>query len=93
MKFKTGEVVVTQGINEKMFVDIEFAKFVQHSMTRHMAGDFGDVPEEDRLCNQYAVENEERIFSAYIHQTLKVKIWIITEADRSYTTVLFPSEY
>ena len=46
-----------------------------------------------KQANDYAVENEERILSAYTIGENKVKIWIITECDRSYTTILLPEEY
>ena len=59
---------------------------------RHMKGDWGQVCAEDWRLNDEAVQDGSRIVSAYI--TLKgVKIWIITEADRSTTTILLPDEY
>jgi len=61
-------------------------------LMRHASGDWGDVCEEDRLANEFALENELRLFSVY-HLSDGTKIWIITEADRSVTTVLLPSEY
>jgi len=61
-------------------------------LSRHMTGDWGDVPEEDTNENDFSVKNGFRILSVY---RLKddTRIWIITEADRSSTTVLLPSEY
>jgi len=57
-----------------------------------MKGDWGQVCAEDWRLNDEAVQDGSRIVSAYI--TLKgVKIWIITEADRSTTTILLPDEY
>lgn len=61
-------------------------------LTRHQSGDWGDLSEEDRQENEFSVDKELRIFSAY-HTRLGEKIWIITEADRSTTTILLPSEY
>jgi hypothetical protein len=61
-------------------------------LSRHAAGDWGDVDSEDWKLNDAAVKAGERILSAY--QTLKgVKLWIITEADRSSTCILLPEEY
>jgi hypothetical protein len=61
-------------------------------LSRHLSGDYGDVPPEDAEANAQAVEAGTRIISAY---TLPggVRVWLITEADRSATTVLLPEEY
>jgi hypothetical protein len=57
-----------------------------------MAGDWGDVDQEDQAANDHALEDGSRLLSAYT--TLKgQRIWIITEADRSATTILLPEEY
>jgi hypothetical protein len=61
-------------------------------LSRHIVGDWGEVPEEDKQENQLSVEKGFRILSAYTLET-NTKIWIITESDRSVTTVLLPSEY
>ena len=61
-------------------------------LSRHQAGDWGDVDKCDANENDLSVREGFRIFSAY--QTNKgVKLWVITEADRSATTILLPSEY
>jgi hypothetical protein len=61
-------------------------------LTRHVAGDWGEVDEEDWALNDLALVDGSRILSAY--RTLKgKKLWIITEADRSSTVILLPSEY
>jgi hypothetical protein len=59
---------------------------------RHMAADWGDVPEEDRKENELSLKEGLRLFSVY-HSANGVKFWIITEADRSITTVLMPEDY
>jgi len=61
-------------------------------LARHANGDWGEVDEPDRKANEYAVEHGLRVLSAYKLRTGQ-KIWIITEADRSKTTILLPSEY
>ena len=61
-------------------------------ISRHNTGDWGDLVEEDKKENELSVEKGFRILSAYILSN-EVKIWIITEADRSATTLLLPSEY
>ena len=60
-------------------------------LNRHAKCDWGDVCDEDKKANDFALDNKERILSSY--EITGEKIWIITEWDRSVTTVLFPSEY
>lgn len=61
-------------------------------LTRHQSGDWGEMSEEDRRENEFSVGRRLRVFSAY--RTSKgEKLWVITEADRSATTILLPSEY
>jgi hypothetical protein len=63
-----------------------------HVLLRHASGDWGDVGPEDRRLNDEAVRDGSRILSAY--RTAKgVKLWVITEADRSSTCILLPEEY
>jgi hypothetical protein len=62
------------------------------ALARHAAGDWGDLDEEDRHQNELALEHRLRIFSAY-RAADGTKFWIITEADRSATTVLLPADY
>ena len=58
---------------------------------RHRSGDWGDLSEHDARANDHAIEGGARVLSAY--ETSGGRLWIITEADRSATTVLLPSEY
>jgi hypothetical protein len=69
-----------------------FAKFVVESLVRHATGDWGNLSAEDKEENDLSLKQGLRLFSAYENEGLP-KIWIITEADRSATTVLFPDEY
>lgn len=62
------------------------------ALRRHARGDWGDLGEEDRQANERALTDGSRLFSAY-HTESGTKFWIITECDRSVTTVLLPSEY
>lgn len=58
---------------------------------RHSKGDWGDLSEEDKKENDLSVKEGFRILSSY---SIREKtIWVITEADRSATTLLFPDEY
>ena len=79
-------------MNDKVAEDEEFAKFVMASFKRHKGGDWGDLCDEDKHENELALKAGYRLFSAYEKEGLP-KIWIITEADRSVTTTLFPEEY
>jgi hypothetical protein len=90
-RFHLGQVVLTRGVNDLAAENDAFTKFVMESLHRHTTGDWGDLCNEDQRANDYALGKYLRIFSAYNHKDKK--IWIITEADRSATTVLFPDEY
>lgn len=89
--FSTGKVVVTAGIASEM-KDVEFEKFVKDSLSRHIKGDWGDIHPGDKGLNEQALKDGDRLMSVYKHSKLPT-IWIITEWNRSATTVLFPSEY
>lgn len=91
MVFNLGKLVATGGVAYEMQENSNFEKFVRKSFSRHASGDWGDICEEDKASNDYALEHGERIFSAYENEN--TKIWIITEYDRSVTTILFPDEY
>jgi len=91
-RFTLGQLVFTRGINDKVAADVQFARFVTESLRRHAKGDWGDLCQEDRKENELSLKKGFRLLSAYERNGLP-KIWIITEADRSATTVLFPDEY
>jgi hypothetical protein len=65
---------------------------VLHALGRHVQGDWGDLCKQDKRANDRAVGDFSRILSAY-HDSDGHKFWIITEADRSVTTVLLPEDY
>ena len=90
-KFNLGQAVMTRGIAEAMEGDKAFTEFVQLSFYRHSVGDWGEMCEEDLEANEQALIHGHRLFSSYTKGDWK--IWIITEWDRSYTTILFPEEY
>ena len=60
-------------------------------LRKHMSGDWSEMAEDDQQSNRDAITEGSRIFSAYTIQD--TKFWVITEADRSATTILLPSEY
>lgn len=92
-KFELGRVVMTQGVDE--LIEKDKVKFDEcaNCLVRHCNCDWGNLCEEDKMLNDSAVVDGGRILSAYEIGENKVKIWIITEADRSYTTILLPEEY
>lgn len=93
MRFELGQLVWTRGVNDRVADDGDFAKFVMSSLKQHAECDWGDLCQADKDENELALsEGNLRLFSAYETEGLP-KIWIITEADRSATTVLFPDEY
>jgi hypothetical protein len=92
MKFKTGPIVTTRGIAARMDESELFRAFVHAALFRHVNGDWGDICPEDEGLNDQALIDEDRLFSVY-KEGNGDKIWIITEWDRSCTTVLFPDEY
>lgn len=93
-KFELGRIVYTKGI-ERLIVDSKDIDFLEIdlSLAKHITGDWGNLDEDDKMLNDMAVVDGGRILSAYEIGEDKVKIWIITEADRSYTTILLPEEY
>lgn len=90
-KFEGGMLVLTRAVNDKVALESSFAKLIFQSLRRHFNCDWGDLSEQDKKENEYSLTRHLRIMSAYKKDG--IKIWIITEADRSATTVLFPEEY
>jgi len=93
MKFETGQIVCTRNVADMMAENPVFAEFVQASLTRHLSGEWGELDTADKEANDYALANNERLLSSYISERFMLKLWIITESDRSTTTALFPDEY
>jgi hypothetical protein len=91
MKFPLGKLVWTRYINDCVADNAQFAKFVTDSLARHGMGDWGEISESDKRENNFSLDKHLRLFSVYKKD--KFVIWVITEADRSVTTILFPSEY
>jgi len=88
-KFFLGRIVATPGALEALEeANQNPFEFIQ----RHQTGDWGELCEEDKRENEFSVRNGFRILSAYRTQN-DVKIWVITEVDRSVTTLLLPHEY
>ena len=92
-----GQVVATSAIQSLMSSDLSFHTFIYTSLMRHEEGDWGEVSEEDHESNKLALVSVRRLFSVYEcsaeHSVHGDRVWVITEADRSVTTVLWPGEY
>lgn len=86
-KFELGQTLITPAA-----LDTITDEEIQVALGRHANGDWGVVSEEDATENNLSVENGFRILSSY-KTSMGTEFWIITEADRSATTVLLPSDY
>ena len=87
LKFPLGRVVITRTALAALH-----PQDVPEAIARHAAGDWGEVCDADKRENELSVEQGFRILSVY-HDRNGTKFWIITEADRSATTVLLPEDY
>jgi hypothetical protein len=86
-KFALGQVVATPNAMSSI-PNPE----IQSALTRHLFGDWGDVCPADHAANELALVDGSRLFSVY-HTKSGLKFWIITEWDRSATTILLPEDY
>lgn len=91
VKFDTGRVVCTTNFKNTVGEPTWLA-IMSDVVRRHSSGDWGDLTEEDRQSNEDALKNGERLMSVYTTDN-NVKLWVITEWDRSVTTVLLPEDY
>lgn len=87
--FCLGQIVTTPGAMNAL---LEAKQPPSEFLARHALGDWGEVCEEDKQANEESLSEGLRILSVY-RTALAEKLWIITEADRSATTLLLPSEY
>lgn len=87
-RFPLGQVVATPGA---LALLERYGLSASQFLARHVRGDWGDVPPEDAAANDQAITAGNRVLSAYV--VGDARIWIISEWDRSVTTVLMPSEY
>ena len=91
-KFDLGNICMTSGIAELMEEGKITTNELESILQKHVNGDWGDLCEEDKLENEAALSTgESRLMSTYTINN--IKIWIITEWDKSVTTILLPEEY
>lgn len=88
-KFPLGQVAATPGVLRAI---AEAGNSPQEFLSRHATGDWGELDEHDRQTNDLSVARGLRILSAYYLRD-RTTLWVITEADRSSTTLLLPEEY
>ena len=86
-KFPLGRLLATPNVLRRLGIHD-----VLGGIIRHQSGDWGNVGSDDRKENELSLEKGFRLLSVY-HATNGVTFWIITEADRSSTTVLLPEDY
>lgn len=86
-RFPSGQLVITANAQNVLSVED-----TEQALNRHVQGDWGEVDEHDREANNTALAHGTRLLSAYTAAN-GVKFWIITEADRSSTTILLPEDY
>ena len=87
-KFELGRMVITANANK----ELDIPSVLQILLARYMQGDWGNLCESDKQLNDSALKYGDRIFASYTDANYR-KFWIITEADRSATTVLLPEDY
>jgi hypothetical protein len=86
--FILGRTVATPAARERLS-ELNYSPL--DLLRRHMSGDWAEMDSDDQQANQDAITHGDRVFSAYTID--KTKFWVITEANRSMTTILLPSEY
>lgn len=86
MMFELGQIIATQAVYQ-----ILSKESISLLLMRYLNGDWGDMDKHDKVANDEAIQHNERIVASYIIDD--EKIFIITEADRSATTLMFAYEY
>ena len=85
--FPLGQVVITQAAQAQLIPED-----IAHAIGRHSRGDWGDCPQADADENELSLKEGFRVLSVY-RDRKGTRFWIITEADRSSTTILLPEDY
>ncbi len=86
-KFRLGRIMTTPDARNSLT-----SSDLHTAIQRHQAGDWGDVDEHDRRANEHALIDGGRLWSVY-HARNGIKFWLITEANRSASTILLPENY
>lgn len=91
-----GQLLITPGAQQALIAvegEATYLNVLMQLLGKHATHDWGVVCREDSRTNDWAVTSGARVISAYLLQDNTTKLWVITEADRSVTTVLLPEEY
>ena len=92
INYSLGKVVMTNGISSKMAENEEFSNEIANCFRRYIVCDWGELCDEDKEMNDKALRTgTARVLAAY--DTSEGRVYIITEQNRSYTTILFANEY
>ena len=94
-RFPLGQILATPGAVQalRQIAGDNYQSFVAKLIARHQSGDWGELDEDDVAENEFSLEHSFRLLSAYTLPENAGRIWVITEADRSATTLLLPDEY
>lgn len=93
-KFQLGRISATQGavdLMARLDPDGDHSRYAATLLARHHSGDWGDLDDEDKATNERALHSDLRLMSSYGEGDNR--LWVITEWDRSRTTILRPDEY
>ena len=94
MLFPVGQIIFSKGVLQYTSIDPAFYKFIMSCLQQHCKGKYGEVDDIDKFYNnQSAKFGGDIILSSYTYKPANTAVWILTEADRSYTTILLPEEY
>ncbi len=91
LEINVGHVLVSKGVAELARQKRKFAAFIKESLDRHRRGDWGEMSDEVRQLNNQNLGINTRLFSSYESAGFP-EIWITTEADRSFSTIMFPDD-
>jgi predicted transcriptional regulator len=91
LEVNVGQVLVSRGVAELARENRKFADFVRESLSRHRKGDWGEMYDELRQLNNQNAGLNTRLFSSYEMAGFP-EIWITTEPDRSFSTIMFPDD-
>ena len=97
-KFELGHLVATARVSNAIGADRKFQVFANKCLQRYVGKDWGDLDPDDWALNDESLESDGRILASYsLPEEFRIdgenKLWIITEWDRSVTTILFPGDY
>jgi predicted transcriptional regulator len=91
LEINVGQILASKGVAELARANKKFAAFIKESLDRHRKGDWGEMSDEVRQLNNINLGINTRLFSSYESKGFP-EIWITTEPDRSFSTIMFPDE-